>query len=43
MSENLNNIYLDHNFYEDGLDTTITVRLLACYSKFKKCKVLKKR
>ena len=43
LSVNLNNIDLDNNFDEDDPDTTILVRLLACHSKLKKHKAIKKR
>ena len=39
----LNNINLDNNFDEDGLDTIILIRLLVWHIKFKKRKALKKR
>ena len=39
---NLNNINLDQNFGKDDPDTVILSKLLACHSKFKKHKTLKK-
>ena len=40
---NHNNINLDNNFDEDDPDSIILIRLLACHSKFKKHKTLKKK
>ena len=42
LSVNLNNINHDNNFDKDDLDTNILIRLLACHSKFKNAKHLKK-
>ena len=42
LSIDLNNVNLDNNFHEDGSDTIIYIRHLACHIKFEKSKALKK-